>query len=153
MGMNRHRLWQYLGALAAIWAILIAVSSPPPISAKAPADLPPRPTPKPTASQGEHSDQLTGAYIELYMHPLRADLWTGVQWQGSQGDWYDVEGWQGTLNVPDCVRWYVAPMHFGAGPFRWVVSTSKGGEVLALGDPFDLPSHIGEVLKVIISLS
>jgi hypothetical protein len=144
---NRRRLELCLVALAVMCLTLAAMVPSPPVQAKAPADVPTRPTPKLTPTPMPSRESPAGAYIEMCVYPPGTSIWTEVQWQGDQEEWYDVAGWQGTPNVSDCVRWYVAPMHFGAGPFRWVIKQSKGGEVLAVSEPFDLPGQSGEVLS------
>lgn len=96
--------------------------------------------------------ELSGAFIELWVEPLRPDLWTRIQWQDAFGDWHDVEGWQGSLNSDERGLWYVGPEHLGVGPFRWLVYERPDGQLLAASLPFNLPAQNGEVLQVTMDL-
>jgi len=84
------------------------------------------------------------------------DLWTLVQWQDDKGAWYDVEGWQGTLDeVQDGAgrkTWWVAKSDKGKGPFRWRVYRGQGGWLLATSEPFYLPGLNGGTVTVEVSL-
>jgi hypothetical protein len=84
------------------------------------------------------------------------DLWTVVQWQDREGNWHDVEGWQGT---PDGIvdgegrkTWWLSRKLCGQGPFRWVIYTARGGEPLATSEPFYLPSAPGQSVRVEVEL-
>ncbi len=96
--------------------------------------------------------KLSGAFIELHAQPLQPGLWTGVQWQNAEGGWHDTEGWQGAFNLDQRVLWYVGEEHLGDGPFRWLVYENEGSNLLAVSQPFALPSHGGEVLRIEVSL-
>lgn len=96
--------------------------------------------------------KLTGAFIELQAETLRSGLWTRIQWQDAFSDWHDIEGWQGTFNENRRVLWYVGEEHLGEGPFRWLVYESRGGNVLAVSQPFSLPSRGGEVMRLEVSV-
>ncbi len=67
-----------------------------------------------------------------------------VQFQSPSGEWFDVTGWQATLNqmtgtdVPYVV-WTVDKDNFGQGPFRWVVYQPDGKTFWAISDIFNLP--------------
>lgn len=79
-------------------------------------------------------------------------LWTLVQWQDHQGNWHDVEGWQGLLdelmNAQGYKSWWVAPGDLGRGPFRWAIYKSEGGTLLHTSEPFNLPATSGERLTI-----
>lgn len=85
--------------------------------------------------------------------------WVGVQWQDRQGAWQNVEAWQGPLEAAEETGvaskvWGVYPKDFGRGPFRWVVYTQQGGEVLGTSQSFNLPqgnnaNHVMTVLPTI----
>jgi hypothetical protein len=90
------------------------------------------------------------------------DLWTVVQWQDPMGTWHDVEGWRGTLDevkssedgaVTGYKTWWVGGEHMGEGPFRWLVYRSKGGQVLATSESFDLPGVDKATLVVEVLLT
>ncbi len=111
--------------------------------------LPPRPTPAATPSV-----PVSGAAIRLHTSASVPGAWTIIEWQNELGDWYEVEGWRGHLdegNV-DMKTWWVYPVNFGQGPFRWLVYTSENGDLLAVSDPFDLPLHNRQVVSVAIEL-
>jgi hypothetical protein len=132
--------------LVLAWSPLLTHAGPP---------LPPRdkpPSVQSPDSDDDDSDELIGAYIELGVQPAQARLWTGVQWQNNAGDWYDVEGWQGTLNMGGKKVWWVSVKDFGAGPFRWVVYESRNGEVVVSSESFYLPQSAGDIVRVAISL-
>ena len=97
--------------------------------------------------------RLTGAFIELQAEPLRPGLWTRMQWQDAEGGWHNIEGWQGSFNEEQRVSWWVGEEHLGEGPFRWLVYESQAGDLLAVSQPFSLPSRGGEVLHVEVSLA
>jgi len=153
MNTRNHRI--------GIFCALLLLGALPVLIGAAPHDLPPRPpitrptstpvvVPNPKAFSGA-----SGASIQLCLHfPDEGlsfswqALWTTVQWQDAQGQWHDVEGWQGTLDeVQNGVGkkvWWVAEKDLGAGPFRWTVYRREGGEQLAESEPFYLP-HAGRL--------
>jgi 4-amino-4-deoxy-L-arabinose transferase-like glycosyltransferase len=107
-----------------------------------------------------------GALIELCLRvtPSAAasnvrwqELSTAVQWQDGAGAWHDVDAWQGPPEVEgtgEAYRaWAVGPTDLGNGPFRWLVLRSRGGEVLAVSEPFDLPSEAGAVQRIQVTIS
>lgn len=114
-------------------------------------DLPPRPTAVPTAAPEAPAPapqvQEPVAYIELQAAGLPAEARSVVQWQGPDGAWYDVDGWQQSLGPVGSVRWAVYPRDFGSGPFRWAV-TGGDGVLLAVSAPFQLPTGVGQWLFV-----
>lgn len=93
-----------------------------------------------------------GGLIELRLpgcpEGVWQSLWTVVQWQDGTGAWHDVEGWQGPLAATRegvaHSMWKVDPGDLGKGPFRWVVLSGRGGEMLAASQPFQLPSRSGD---------
>lgn len=127
-------------------ALLLSIGAPP-----AGAYLPPRPTPSvtlmptPTSQPSRHERTASEPLgrIRLAVTPASAGLWAVVQWQGGDGVWHDVAGWQGNLTETG-QRWAVERRNFGEGPFRWVVYNEAGGDLLAVSTPFDLPAAAGE---------
>lgn len=113
--------------------------------------LPPRPTLTPTATPPTPTPQPTTrrqkARIQL-VAPAYTGAWSVVQWQGADGTWHDVEGWQGTIDEGR-KRWVVLPKDYGPGsPYRWVILAEKSGPVLAVSEEFDLPGADGELIEV-----
>lgn len=121
------------------------------------SQLPPRhpPPATPTIGDDEGDDdhnQPLGAYIELQTQSTPVEAWTVVQWQDQAENWYEVEGWQGTLEGDGSKRWWVAAKDFGKGPFRWAVLIRKGGPWLATSVSFTLPEEAYQVVQVEIDL-
>jgi hypothetical protein len=113
--------------------------------------LPPRPptiTPRPV-------ERLIGAHIVLRLReeesPLDA-LWTVVQWQADNKEYYDVAGWRGRFDGERKVRWWVEQKDFSTGPFLWQIYDSEGGKLLASSDPFFLPARENEIMTIYIDL-
>jgi hypothetical protein len=119
----------------------------------APPLLPTRPEdiPKQEGKDDSEDDQPVGAYIELHAPHAPAGAWAVVQWQNELGDWYDVEGWRGTLNEHRRRRWWVDQKDFGTGPFRWIVQQPSGGPILAVSPSFDLPNAAGQLKQIDLS--
>ncbi len=161
-----------VGALAAsVWlsSLIVARAG---VAAAPPPPLPPIPTPTSTPAPQPASAPATGGFIELYIQfpsTWRWDeasshwqtLWTGVQWQGADGVWHDVIGWQGTLDgvtvaadgsVVGRKAWWVSRSDLGKGPFRWGVYRGRDRARLGVSEPFDLPSRAGSGMVVEISL-
>lgn len=111
--------------------------------------LPPRPTPRSTATPQAPPP---GAYIELQVLSPSAGLWTQVQWQDGWGGWHDVEGWQGTLDTADQKIWWVAPKDYGTGPYRWAIFAGQSGPSLGGSDPFALPDAAEQRVRVSVSV-
>lgn len=114
--------------------------------------LPDRPTIAP--SNLTTSSSKSGSYLLLSVDQSNPDIilpddndWTIIQWQDADGNWKEVDGWQGeyTYDPEDAVwevYWWVDQDEFGKGPFRWVVYTDKTLKTVeATSAPFDLPSH------------
>ena len=152
MRKNLYNVWKFLPAAIAV--LLLAWG--PPNCPDALVELTPRPTP-PTAS----SPATAGLMLKItfpagwqWTHtPWQTPL-TVVEWQDTQGNWHEVEGWQGT---PDHVipgpsatmvglkAWGVAAKDFGTGPFRWLVYNDHSlAERLAVSSPFNLPGGSGQ---------
>jgi len=102
-----------------------------------PITLPKRPKPTP------ETEPVRGGHIELHIAPA-ADIWTEVEWQGGDGSWHVVQGWRGYATRQGTVRWYVAQSDLKKGPYRWQIYLYEGGELLASGEPFYLPSENGQ---------
>lgn len=108
--------------------------------------LPPRPEPKETKTH------IKGGFIQLTVDGATSEVWTAVQWQGNEGDWHLVDGWQGSSNAENEVKWYVAKDDLGGGPFRWLIYDAPDGNLLVTSDPFDLPEQAGETIEVGMAL-
>ncbi len=111
---------------------------------KVAAALPPRPTVEPVIESAK-----PGAYIQLQASGVTVGtdgVWTMLQWGDGANNWYDVSGWQGTIEPDGTRTWWVAPGDMGTGPFRWLVLTEEGGSVLATSESFDLPELDRHVL-------
>lgn len=143
-----------LGAMLAVVSILFGLIWPPVLTQAGPT-LPPR-EPPPNDSPDENDDDGGNAplvaTIELQVQPAQAGLWTVVQWQDSDGNWHDVEGWRGNLEAGGKKMWQVAAKDFGTGPFRWVVYQGQDGSELETSEPFTLPRQANEVVRVVVSL-
>ena len=125
---------------------LLAFSAPNSIT----AGLPPRPTPEPVKSKHP------GAYIELQLSGATVGsdgVWTIVQWVDEFGEWHDVAGWQGTVELDGSQTWWVAPDDMGKGPFRWQVYASQNGDLLATSDEFVLPEERRFVLIIPVEVA
>jgi hypothetical protein len=137
-----------VSTMACLFAALLSLSSAGPASS-----LPPRPE-TPTPEMAADPLKESGAHIQLRVTPSQPGLFTTVEWQDNEGHWRLVEGWQGDLDDPggQTKTWWVSPSHSNCGPFRWVVYDRRGGEVLAVSQPFRLPGR-SATLAVEIALS
>ncbi len=142
------RSWQKVGYLSLWLCLILPIWGVRSALAQATGEA----TPAPLTTELLYPN-LTGAFIELTVEPMRPDLWTRLQWQDASGNWHDIEGWQGGFNPDQRVLWYVGAGQLGDGPFRWLVDESQGGERLGLSQPFNLPSDGGEVLRVMVALT
>ena len=124
-----------------------------PISAE--AALPPRPTLTPTPAPAATPTPVAQAPLPvqetllLYAGPGYDGAWAVVQWQGSDGVWHDVEGWQAHVRGGQ-VRWRVAEKDFDTGPFRWVVYDKEGGRLRAMSASFTLPTSDSQTVTVTV---
>ncbi len=127
-----------------------------------PTPAPPTATPEPVTAQPAHSG--SGSRLQLHVHygpnwPWRLlawqELWTEVEW--SDGDnWHTVDGWRGQMDNISQVggqwvslrEWWVGDQDLNTGPFRWVVYERPGGKALLTSDPFMLPAHSGETMRI-----
>jgi len=157
---QRASLW-----IATVACLLLVVAIAPPLMKTARADLPPRPD-LPGSSKAK---PLAGARILLratfspdwpHNKVHWQELWTVVEWQGPEGEWRVVEGWQGTLNdivvdddgnVVGEKTWWVYGSNLGQGPFRWLVYEGQGGRLVASSASFDLPTVSGQSLTIEVS--
>jgi hypothetical protein len=140
--------------------------------AAADGDLPPRATMVPTPGTEDTTPVIeagpplpSGARLRLDVEFSKAwnwdenpwhDLWTVIQWSDGQGNWYDVDGWRGNLDVVEQKEerwmgqkeWWVAKEDFNTGPFRWLVYQHEGGPLLAMSESFDLPGNTSQTVVV-----
>jgi hypothetical protein len=146
----RTRLLVVIG-LSVSLVLMLSVLSPTSSTVQA---LPPRPTPVLTMTPTSLPlpDTRQGGLIELRVQPAQSSVWTIIQWQGANGQWHDVDGWQGTL-TGDRQLWWVAPADLGKGPFRWQVYQSRGGKLLAESKPFSLPGLNRETVYSEVTLT
>lgn len=116
----------------------------------------PTPTPRPTqspASSNSSKQPVDGGFIRLIVVPIRANIWTQVQWLAGDGNWYDVYGWGGHLTENRDVLWFVGKELLGAEPaFRWQVYDAEGGSLLATSTEFYLPQRAKEAVQVTLEL-
>ncbi len=144
----RRRIMIIVGAICGLLLILSLLTTSATVQA-----LPPRPTPvlTPTPTAVPLHDARQGGVLELHVQPAQANVWTIIQWQAANGQWYDVNGWQGTLN-DTTQSWWVAPADLGKGPFRWLVYQSRGGKLLGESKSFSLPGSNRETVHVEVSI-
>ncbi len=101
----------------------------------------------PTEGSGDtNTVELHGAFIELVGTNATQNLWSVVQWQGVSDGWHDVDGWRGTFDPNNMVRWWVGHENLGSGPFRWIVY--EGETAVFTSDPFQLPANVGDVTRI-----
>ena len=116
--------------------------------------LPPRPEPTATPIPSTQSSP-DGALIELHYDGIAVGpqgVWTVVEWQDTETlKWYEVQGWQGTVELDGTQKWWVAPADLGTGPFRWVIYDAEDGDVLQTSDEFNLPAS--ETLITVVPVS
>jgi hypothetical protein len=164
MEIARRVSVRFLISTVAILALLVAAFLLLPVQTV--RSLPPRP-----ALPTKPPPEATGSAIELHAQFSSAwpwnetdwqDLWTIVQWQGTDGVWHNVEGWQGTFdlvkvgNAGEIIgqkAWWVGYSDLGKGPFRWQVYRTKGNMLVATSEPFNLPNATGLVVTVEIVLA
>jgi hypothetical protein len=117
--------------------------------------LPPRDVP--TSQPDTHDDDSGSndrsnplvAFIELQASSASAGSWSVVQWQDSDGNWHDVEGWRSVLGSDGYQRWTVEAKDFNTGLFRWQVRQGgPDGAVLGTSQTFNLPANALEVVTV-----
>ena len=149
----------FLLASLLTFTVAIYAAAPAPSASTA---LPPRPTLTPTRipttppTSTPTSPSMTVparprlAFIQLDA-PDFPSAWSTVEWQGGDGVWHVVEGWQSRIENGQ-TRWVVESKDYGphAGLFRWIISTEQDGPTLAISQPFDLPSSDGETVIVLV---
>lgn len=131
-----------LFVLPDLWGASAAVAALPPRPTPAVTPLP-TPTPLPAPVRRQPAEPAPLGHILLTVTPAAEGLWTVVEWQGADGVWHPVAGWQGML-VAGRQRWAVFERNFGQGPFRWVVYGAVDGEVRGVSATFMLPASDGE---------
>lgn len=109
----------------------------------------------PGVASGVAENGPVGDFIELRVHSGSSltVLWTVVQWQDPDGQWRDVNGWQGefdevTGDGTGIKRWWVSKDDLGHGPFRWVIRERETGAQVAQTGPFSLPDGGGPAVLV-----
>lgn len=147
-----HRLLLACFLAGVLFLTTILVSSP--LEVAAGGGLPPRLPPRPGEPETPTPVPIYGASIQLHSSTSMPGAWTVVEWQNEHGEWYVVTGWQGNLDDGDNdkKRWWVYTDDFGSSPFRWQVYDSKGGELLATSESFELPTQNFQVVTVDIEL-
>jgi len=115
-----------------------------------------RPTPTPTGKSIPDSPDgggidnnvvdVRGGSIELMGTGVTQDLWSVVQWQGVNDEWHDVDGWRGTFNPENMVKWWVGYEDLGRGSFRWIVY--QDDVIIHTSETFQLPANDGEVTRI-----
>ena len=154
-----------LFSLAAFGLLLLAARS-------ATADgyeLPPREDAKPPVNEVEIVPNGQGARVHLQAHfsqnwpwdtmHWQEDLWLKVQWLDNEGNWQDVDGWQGTLDaIQQQEDWmgvkeiWLADALLGTGPYRWQMYVKDTGQMLTVSEPFYLPSKGGDLMALDLML-
>lgn len=116
------------------------------------AALPSLNTPTPRSSSGDDDDSGSSrppvAHIELHTQSGR---WSVVQWQDSDGNWHDVDGWRGSIPESGIQRWAVEAKDFGTGPFQWVVMQGQSGSTVGTSAMFNLPAGANETVRVTVT--
>ncbi len=146
---NRRWIWACIGlfGITFVTMLLGAFTFAP---QKTMSALPPRPTVQPAAVPS-----IDGAAIQLLLANATTGVdgvWTIVQWKEADGDWHDVEGWQGTVELDGMQTWWVDGAQLGNGPFRWRVYTEKDGEPLAISEDFYLPERARTVSTIAVEV-
>jgi hypothetical protein len=95
----------------------------------------------------KRKEPIKGGHIELHISPA-AEIWTEVEWQGENGQWYVVSGWRGYATKQGIVRWHFLESQLNKGPFRWQIYLYEDGDHLATSEPFYLPYLNGELVVV-----
>ncbi len=164
--MRNYRIGLRIAILACATLLVIGIL---PLASVARADLPPRPSPPPAGSDGGKSSTGVSIVLRATFGPgwpwdrvHWQELWTVVEWQGIEGTWHPVEGWQGTLDgitvaengdVVGEKAWWAYEPNLGKGPFRWLVYEGRAGRLIAASDPFHLPELVNQRDVVEISLT
>jgi hypothetical protein len=149
---KRQRGFTFVFFLALLLVVLAAFSRQPaplqaqgaPLPTATPWGVPPPPT------RMYIYQQPPGGTLILYVPEASAHLWTVVQWEDTNGDWHDVEGWRSQL-TDGFVGWWVDPADFSTGPFRWAVLDGPDGELLHTSESFYLPAFVDGVVYIEIT--
>ncbi|MEZ4868528.1 MAG: hypothetical protein R3C14_44775 [Caldilineaceae bacterium] len=144
---------QQTGSRAKVyWLLICFICSALLLPARAYADLPPRPTEPPGSDKkADKPSRPQVAPLVLNTSPAQSGLWSVVQWQDAQGDWQDVESWRGWVANGKTI-WWVEEKDFGKGPFRWAIFQTEGGKLLAVSEPFYLPTEVRRTMTIAVSL-
>lgn len=147
------KLVSCLGALSLMCLAMVAGGWSAPANADtAPAltqAAPPRPTIQPLNAPLSASSPY-GAHIELILQSTwPAGAIAVVQWGDTRGNWFNVEGWRGSLGSSiRSIRWWVARKDYGTGPFRWIVRDLSREQTLAISATFNLPRADGQLITI-----
>jgi hypothetical protein len=153
--MNRHFFSLSLTTAGiVVWLVLASASTTGALAQARPTVQPLPITPTATAAAAVATPD-TGAHIVFDTPPGADGLHAIVQWQGDDGRWYPVEGWQShTVRAGQRIVWWVAPQNFGTGPFRWALFASPRAMLEHDARPvmhsadFGLPRYAGEHVVV-----
>jgi len=118
------------------------------LTSAAPDSLPPRPTPPATEEQKVPQ----GAFLQLQAGMETAGAWSMIQWQGTDGVWYDVDGWRGQVEPDGTKTWWVAKEDLNTGPFRWLVMASEDSPAEGMSEPFMLQPLVRVTQVVTLTL-
>lgn len=151
-----------LAALLLLWLTMSVQAAPDPSGDVKGVNLPPRPTltptptltllPTSTVTPAPSATPVQGASIRLRVLDAGQALRSGVQWQDTQGGWHNVDAWQADLSSGG-QSWWVAPWHFGTGPYRWVVYSGDGEALVAVSESFFMPNEVYGSVETLVSLS
>lgn len=136
----------FITSLITIFLLLVVVVP----TTLATADLPPRPiveSPDPVAAPPVTAE-LAGATIMLHVPNALPQMWTVVEWQDGLGNWHEVTGWRGhlDLDIGNLRVWWVHPRDLATGPFRWQLYANEGGPLVATSETFFLPEQPYQVV-------
>ena len=167
--MHANKTWmkRVLFGSITLSCLLLALICLPSL-AEAQLPLPPRPPSRPTPTSNPTPLPAPppvpedGAAIQLLVHPDEPqnwrepgpwrDIFSTVQWQGETGEWHDVLGWRGPMDIfwsgGAIKTWWLSRDLYGRGPFRWVIYREFEGPVLAISESFSLPTVDGALKQI-----
>ncbi len=123
--------------------------------------VPPTFTPTPSAPLSTPTARPPDSTREIWLRVELApwcdgrSLWTVMQWQDGLGQWHDIPGWQGPLDIVtgDIGRkvWVFPATMSGSGPFRWRVCPRPPDGInqwCVVSDAFELPYGAREYINL-----